>query len=147
MKILPILFFAILSFAFVSCGDDFDCETLELNIGDSCDDGNAMTENDVVTAGCACAGTDIPVAVITYTTGISAIIDMSCAVGAPCHVAGTGTFPMTNYDEALEAVGFGRMIGAINHEAGFQPMPRNMPMLPQETIDQITEWINAGAPE
>ncbi|MBK8443978.1 MAG: T9SS type A sorting domain-containing protein [Sphingobacteriales bacterium] len=37
----------------------FDCETLQANIGDACDDGNANTENDMVTSGCECAGTVI----------------------------------------------------------------------------------------
>ena len=34
----------------------FDCPALSLNIGDSCDDGNSETENDVVIDGCLCEG-------------------------------------------------------------------------------------------
>src|SRR5690554_2722417 len=37
----------------------FDCPSLLANIGDSCDDGNANTENDIVTEDCDCAGTPI----------------------------------------------------------------------------------------
>ncbi|NEN25456.1 hypothetical protein G3O08_18350, partial [Cryomorpha ignava] len=37
----------------------YDCPALQANIGDSCDDGNADTENDVVGADCECAGTII----------------------------------------------------------------------------------------
>ena len=34
-----------------------DCPALGANIGDACNDGNANTNNDVVTASCGCAGT------------------------------------------------------------------------------------------
>src|SRR5690606_30171866 len=39
----------------------YDCTALQANIGDPCDDGNADTENDVVTEDCECAGTPIVV--------------------------------------------------------------------------------------
>src|SRR5690606_9667476 len=39
-----------------------DCPDLGFNIGDTCDDGNADTENDTVTADCECIGTPIAVA-------------------------------------------------------------------------------------
>ncbi len=41
----------------------FDCLALQANIGDSCDDGNTNTANDVVSSNCNCAGvltTDCP---------------------------------------------------------------------------------------
>ncbi|MDO5656560.1 MAG: pre-peptidase C-terminal domain-containing protein [Flavobacteriaceae bacterium] len=38
----------------------FDCPELGANIGDACDDGDANTENDVITEDCECAGTPIP---------------------------------------------------------------------------------------
>ena len=37
----------------------FDCPLLELNIGDSCDDGNDETENDRITNDCNCQGEEI----------------------------------------------------------------------------------------
>ena len=40
-----------------TCGPvTFDCPALSANIGDSCDDGDAATINDVVTAACTCEG-------------------------------------------------------------------------------------------
>src|SRR5690554_1223553 len=35
----------------------YDCPDLEANVGDACDDGDANTENDMVTADCECVGT------------------------------------------------------------------------------------------
>ena len=86
---------------------------------------------------------------LTYTNGIAAIINNSCAT-AGCHNSGTTTaFPMGNYQEALVAVGFDRIIGAINHESGFLPMPypAGTEKLDQCDIDKLTAWINDGAPE
>ena len=37
----------------------YDCPTIQANIGDSCDDGNAGTSNDVITENCICEGTII----------------------------------------------------------------------------------------
>lgn len=45
-------------FAFITT-PVFDCNILQLNIGDSCDDGNQNTANDMVSGNCLCLGTDI----------------------------------------------------------------------------------------
>ena len=151
MKLTRILFIALLGFTLYACGgDDFDCETLELNIGDACDDGDDTTENDVVSSDCICAGTEIMVTSedITYINTVKAILDNSCATSPACHAGNTvASFPMSTYDESVEAVGFGRILGAINQEPGFSSMPRGGAKLDQALIDNITEWINSGTPE
>jgi hypothetical protein len=49
-----------ISFTVVDCNQPtFDCPSLSLNIGDACDDGDALTENDVVNSNCQCAGTPV----------------------------------------------------------------------------------------
>ncbi|MDG4947060.1 fibronectin type III domain-containing protein, partial [Weeksellaceae bacterium KMM 9713] len=45
------------TFTTTSTDPEFDCPSLQANIGDSCNDGNDMTENDVVTEDCECVGT------------------------------------------------------------------------------------------
>lgn len=143
MKYSYLLFVLILGLSVNSC-NKYDCKDLEANIGDTCDDGDDMTEDDVITADCNCEGTEIPV---TYTNTIQAITDASCGV-VGCH-AGTepaGGFPLTSYDEVSFAAGFGRMIGAINYDDGFANMPPNG-QLSQDDIDAITEWIENGTPE
>ncbi len=123
----------------------FECATLELNIGDDCDDGDTNTENDIVDADCTCVGTPIPEE-ITYTNTIKEIFDTSCAVNSSCHGAGSGIFELTNYEQSSAAAGFGRMIGAINNDAGFSAMPPNG-KLDDALIASITEWINNDTPE
>ena len=187
MKIARILFISLLGFALYSCsGDDFDCNDLELNIGDACNDSNSATENDTVTADCTCVGTPIATSDctdlnlnigdpcddgddttsddvvnsdcncvgtpmsedITYTNTVKAILDNSCATSPACHAASSvTTFSMSTYDESVVAVGFGRILGAINHDAGFSPMPKNGDKIDQDNIDAIAEWIATGTPE
>lgn len=145
MKHHYLLFALALSFAVVSCGEKYDCEDLEMNIGDTCDDNDANTEDDLVTADCNCEGTEIPV---TYTNTVKAITDASCGVSG-CH-AGTspaGGFALETYDQVSGAASFGRIIGAINHESGYTAMPPSGTKLPQADIDAITEWIDNGTPE
>jgi len=50
---------------------------------------------------------------------------------------------------ALAAVQFNRIVGAINHETGFLPMPYPVgsAKLDQCDIDKVTAWITNGAPE
>ena len=43
----------------VSCVETFDCPTFGANIGDACDDGDEMTENDTINEDCECVGTPI----------------------------------------------------------------------------------------
>lgn len=45
--------------AFLVKFEDWNCPALEANVGDACDDGNAATVNDVITADCECVG-EIP---------------------------------------------------------------------------------------
>lgn len=41
------------------CDDVDDCDTIAGMVGDSCDDGSACTENDVITSDCNCVGTPV----------------------------------------------------------------------------------------
>src|SRR5690606_6331816 len=43
----------------ICLAETFDCPELNANIGDTCDDNNSNTENDLLTADCECAGTII----------------------------------------------------------------------------------------
>ncbi len=59
----------------IECIPEFDCPELEANIGDACDDGDDMTENDMVNDACECAGT--PVEVFDCP-------DLMANIGDPC---------------------------------------------------------------
>src|SRR5690606_2841275 len=77
--------------------ETFDCPALTANIGDSCDDLDASTDNDLITADCECVGT------ISYDCpALTANIGDSCddldastdndIITADCECAGTITY-------------------------------------------------------
>lgn len=86
---------------------------------------------------------------VTYTNSVASIFNASCAVSG-CHVDGNemnAWFSLEGYANAKGAADFGRIVGAITHTVDFSPMPKNGDMLDQCSIDKITAWVNAGAPE
>lgn len=87
---------------------------------------------------------------MTYTADIKEIFDSSCAF-AGCHDmdAALTIGSLSNYDNSVAFVDFGRLLGAINHEENFKPMPypAGSAKISQCNIDKITAWINDGTPE
>jgi hypothetical protein len=121
LKNVFIVCFALLAIGFISsCGDDED----PVGPTPTCD-----TED------------------VTYNNFAKDLFDNNCS-NAGCHNAGTTTnFPLSTYDEAVTAVGFGRMLGAVNRTAGFSAMPRGADMLDDCTIEKLEAWIDNGTPE
>lgn len=87
---------------------------------------------------------------MTYTADIKQIFDATCAF-AGCHDmdAASTIGSLSNYDNAVAFVGFDRLLGAINHQETFKPMPYpdGSAKMSQCNIDKITAWVNAGTPE
>jgi len=127
MKINALLFLAIMSLIIVACGED---------------------EPDPMPVDCDTVG-------MTYTDDIAAIIDKSCAAANGCHIDGTlATFEMHDYATTKIAVDNPNwnIVASINQEMGVIPMPyatatTTSDKIPQCDIDQITAWIDAGAPQ
>ena len=81
----------------------------------------------------------------TYLQTVKPIIDANC-LGCHNSSLASGGLDYSTY-AGLQAVALnGRLLGAITHAAGFTPMPYNRPKLSDCNIDQITKWVNAGAP-
>ncbi|RYY42338.1 MAG: hypothetical protein EOO06_21310 [Chitinophagaceae bacterium] len=65
-----------------------------------------------------------------------------------CH-SGTppqGGINYTTYAGVKAKVDDGRLWGAINHAAGFSPMPKGGTKLSDCEIKQFKKWMDAGAP-
>jgi mono/diheme cytochrome c family protein len=82
---------------------------------------------------------------VTFSGTIFPLIQNNCA---GCHSGANpqGNISLTNYTQINARVQSGQLFGAVNHEAGFTPMPFNQPKLPPCQLDQIRIWIEAGAP-
>ncbi len=87
---------------------------------------------------------------VTYTNAVKSILDNSCAQSG-CHSADSAATigSLANYSDAVDFVGQGRILGAINHEENFKPMPypAGSAQMPGCDINIITAWINDGTPE
>ncbi len=83
---------------------------------------------------------------VTYSGTIAPIMQMHCN---SCHsdTAPEAGVVTANY-EGLRAIALdGRLLGSVNHEEGFSPMPKNSPQLEECPRDQMAVWVNAGAPD
>lgn len=119
-NLLLCLLFGMTTFAIISCSDDDGPQ----DPGDTC-----QTDG------------------LTYTNYAAELINSNCATSG-CHSEGTvTTFEMHNFETVSISVGFNRIIGSINHDEGFSPMPKLAEKLSDCNIEKMTAWIRDGAPE
>ncbi len=83
---------------------------------------------------------------VTYSETIAPIMAANCN---SCH---SGASPsagiITNNYEGLRIIALsGQLVGSVNHEEGFYPMPPGQPQLAECPREQIAAWVNDGAPE
>jgi hypothetical protein len=77
----------------------------------------------------------------TYSLDIAPIIDKNCI---SCHV--TSNIKIGDH-VGLQTVALdGRLMGALNHEFGYQPMPSGSVFLNDCDLKKIRKWIDNGAP-
>ncbi len=81
---------------------------------------------------------------MSYQNDILPIISNNCYV---CHsaVSNTGNVTLEGYSELIKYVDSGQLMGAINRDPGFSPMPQDAPKLNDCNIEKIESWIAAGA--
>ncbi len=81
---------------------------------------------------------------IGYTATILPIISNNCY---ECHDQGNnfGNITLEGYGALKTYVDNGQLLGAIKHQSGFSPMPKNLSKLLDCEIEKIEAWVNAGA--
>lgn len=81
---------------------------------------------------------------VTYSGTIQPMLQQSCY---SCHsdAANLGSVSVEGYDNVLALVNDGRLVGSINYQAGFSPMPSNAPKLSDCNLLKIDTWISHGA--
>lgn len=82
---------------------------------------------------------------VTYSLVVAPIIESRCY---DCHdqLAVVSGIPLAGYDNLKNMVDAGRLIGALRHQVGFSPMPKDRPALPECEILKIENWVAQGAP-
>ncbi|MDW3649420.1 MAG: hypothetical protein R8P61_20290 [Bacteroidia bacterium] len=97
-------------------------------------------EDNIVPGGCNTPAT------VSYLNDVLPVLQSSCL---GCHDAAgnAGGIVFDTYNGLKTIVDNGSFQGAINHDAGWEPMPRNASKLPDCTLESIQAWIDDGAPE
>ena len=93
----------------------------------------------------SCQASACDTANVTFSGTIKTIMTNKC-VG--CHSGNPpqGGINYTAYSGVKAKVDDGRLWGAINHAAGFSPMPKGGTKLSDCEIKQFKKWMDAGAP-
>lgn len=82
---------------------------------------------------------------VSFSTNVFPIIQNYCN---GCHSTNStlSSIKLSTYNDIKLAVSNGSLIGSVNYDQGFVPMPKNGNQLSQCKIDIIQKWINDGAP-
>jgi len=82
---------------------------------------------------------------VTYVNKIAPIMENNCN---SCHsgVSPNAGVITDNYEDLKTIAANGQLWGAVNHEPGYAPMPRNQPKLPECELKKIRSWIDNGTP-
>jgi hypothetical protein len=85
---------------------------------------------------------------VKFSTTIQPILNTHCAyVG--CHTGSAytgGGIDLSTYAGVKKKISDNALLGAIQHDAGYEPMPKNSGKLPECQISLIRTWAIAGAP-
>ncbi len=87
---------------------------------------------------------------LTYENYAMDFINQTCATSG-CHDADAANnstpWTMHNYEGVKAAIDAERFFGAINRDAGFNPMPKGGAMLSDCNLEKMEAWIADGSPE
>ena len=83
---------------------------------------------------------------VIYSIHIEGIVQKHCL---GCHSDNNplGGLSLQNYNDVVAIANDGRFLGAVRHENGYSPMPKNAAMLSDCKIRQIEIWIENGTPQ
>lgn len=114
----------------VSCSKDNE-QDLNSNPGGGNPGGGGSTSCDTVN--------------MQYAASIKPILQNNCYA---CHGNGlsNGGVTLDTYAGVKAVADNGKLVGVINHAAGFKQMPQGGAKLSQCNIDKIEAWIKRGAP-
>ena len=80
---------------------------------------------------------------VTYALTAAPLLQQSCA---PCHTAGAaGGVSVSTYAGVRAIANNGQLLGTVNHEAGYSPMPKGAAKLSDCDISKLRQWVADGA--
>jgi hypothetical protein len=81
---------------------------------------------------------------VTFSGTIFPLIQNNC-LGCHSGFSPSGQIDLSNHQNIAAISATGRLFGAINHDAGYTPMPRGGNKLPECQIAQMRIWIENGS--
>lgn len=90
---------------------------------------------------------DCSTANMSYTNDIRPILQNNGCLASGCHggSAATNALFMDSYESLKIYVNAQRLIGAIKHQPGFSPMPKQSDKIKDCEIKKIEAWVVQGA--
>lgn len=84
-------------------------------------------------------------AAVKYSTSVLPVLSSNCI---SCHGGSTPSagIGLDTYAGVKLQADNGRLLGAVSHNPGFSPMPKNSNKLSTCNLEKIRIWIAAGAP-
>lgn len=92
-----------------------------------------------------CASMSCDTSNFAFSTSVEPMILAYCS---GCHLPSSSNgIVLTDYATITAAINKGRVLGSINHTAGYSAMPQNMNKLSDCQITIIEKWVAAGMPQ
>lgn len=83
--------------------------------------------------------------VFTYSKAVRPTIETYC-LGCHNNSNAGGGYSFSTFSQVQTIALNGKLVGVISHSVGFSPMPKGGAKLSDCKIQQITKWVNSGAP-
>jgi cytochrome c553 len=82
---------------------------------------------------------------LTYTTNVKSILDASCATSG-CHSASTKAAgrDYSSFASVTALAAKAEFMGSMQHQSGYDAMPKGGSKLSDDKLKTISCWINAG---
>jgi hypothetical protein len=82
----------------------------------------------------------------TYSTTVVSLLQNYGCLGCHSGASASGNIRLDSYNNVKIQADNGRLFGAINHSAGYAPMPQGGNKMLSCDINKIKAWIDAGSP-
>lgn len=82
----------------------------------------------------------------SYTADIKPIINGNC-LGCHNGTQSESGIDLTTYSGVKAMADAGRLLGALHHQSGFTPMPKDSPQLSPGELQLFDCWVQNGTPQ
>lgn len=83
---------------------------------------------------------------VTYSGDVVPILTNNQCLSCHSAASQTGGVDLETFESLLQFVDNGRLMGAINHDPGYYPMPPGGAKINDDDIAIIQKWIDDGTP-